>query len=264
MKRLIYVFVFIALFFTACTTENNTESNSQSENNPVSEAISSTNSSSVSEEVSSTLLDDSNSVDTEDKAENIRINGKAESPDGNFILYDIDRNDPDWMSRGTVKLYDVKNDLYTVLFDYVAYVEYMEFLTESVFCVQTGRQYVIGNVNGETLFDISDYMTLGKAADGTENMLLRSCFINSNKIIFTYLDRNKVTDDYKVAVFDGEFRVIDTGKKVEGASLYVSPDIEIIDENTILLYAIDRAENRTFEVTVSLSTGQSTIKDYRN
>ena len=263
MKRLICVFVFIALFFTACSTGNNMESNSQSENNPVSEATSSTNSSSVSEEVSSTLQHDSNSVDTEDKAENIRIKGKAESPDGNFILYDVDRDDPDWMSRGTVKLYDVKNDLYTVLFDYVAYVDYMEFLTESVFCVQTGRQYVICNVNGETLFDISDYMTLGKAADGTENMLLRSCFIN-NKIIFTYLDRNFVTNDYKVAVFDGEFRVIDTGKKVEGASLYVSPDIEIIDENTILLYAIDRAENRTFEVTVSLSTGQSTIKDYRN
>jgi hypothetical protein len=263
VRRLICIFVFIALFFTACSTENNMESNSQSENNPVSEAISSINSSSASEEVSSTLLDDSNSVDTEDKAENIRIKGKAESPDGNFILYDIDRNDPDWMSRGTVKLYDVKNDLYTVLFDYVAYVEYMEFLTESVFRVQTGRQYVIGNVNGETLFDISDYMTLGEAADGTENMLLRSCFIN-NKIIFTYLDRNFVTDDYKVAVFDGEFRVINTGKTVEGDSLYVSPAIEIIDENTILLYAFDRAENRTFEVTVSLSTGQSTIKDYRN
>lgn len=262
MKRLICTFVFIALFFTACGTENN--SNSQSENNPDSETVSSIEINSSIEEVSSTVQDDSNNVDIKDKAENIRIKGKAESPDGNFVLYDIDRDDPDWMSRGTIKLYDIRNDLYTALFDYVAYVEYMEFLTESVFCVQTGRQYVICNVNGQTLFDISDYMTLGEASDGTENMLLKSCFINNNKIVFTYLDRNKVSDDYKVAVFDGEFRVISTGKKVEEASLYISPSIEIIDENTILLYAADRTESRTFEVTVNLSTGQSTIKDYRN
>ena len=159
----------------------------------------------------------------------------------------------------------------------------IEFISDTQFSFEL-NDYCIYNVDGSLEYRLSDYFPVGETDDGKDIVLFRIYHKDDGSKLILFTDRNEIVKPekmyahgsavephlYEIAVLSADNtieKIINTQKHVESSkSLYVAPQMELTDENTLYLYTHfwdGEKDAIGFAITVNLLTGDSKIVDYR-
>ncbi len=261
MKKLICTFIRSLLLFTSCSTGNNYATNSDSEIRNSSRQSS-----------SHVVVTEQEETDSQTEYTVVAI-----SPDGKYSVCYSERD-------AYAYAYSILNNSTKEYLDIGTYFyPEIEFISQDKFTL-ISEDYCIFNVNGEAEYRLSDYFPIGQTDDGRDIILLDVLKLENGDLLIEFFDRNETVRPekeynsgtlnephiYYIGVLSADNqieKIINTGKNVESSkSLYVSPVMEMYDENTLVLYIDywgDENIPRAFEIYVNVLTGECKTIDYR-